>query len=230
MAHVPVLLALPDLAALHDLETFVTRARFVDPDGAVRLVGHGETLAVYVSPVHGSGGPTVVGLRTVALAVASQVDVTVPLVALVDRFARLAREAAVPVAGEPVSLPVPPVQVSDAGWAGMSPPRRGWQRVATLGAARLLEAAREGAAEIAQGAPAGSGAQAVARLRARVWARELVTEADGVPLGLAFAADALGFLASPGSSEPEALGIFRCGQWVRLATERGHVLARPALL
>ena len=65
-------LTLPDRQALHDLETFLGRARRVDPDGACRLVVTGGVLAVYVSPVHGGGGPTVLGLRVLALAPAAQ--------------------------------------------------------------------------------------------------------------------------------------------------------------
>ncbi len=81
-------LLLPDAPSLADLATFVGRARRADPDGAARLRGLGDVLAVYVSPLHGGGGPTVLGLRTLALARPSELDVTVPLASLLDRFAR----------------------------------------------------------------------------------------------------------------------------------------------
>src|SRR4051794_8867760 len=81
---VPVALRLADAATAADLATFLRRARRADPDGAARLVGHGDVLAVSVSPVHGAGGPVVLGLRTLRLAAPSTLDATVPLDALAE--------------------------------------------------------------------------------------------------------------------------------------------------
>ena len=224
-------LTLPDRQALDDLETFLGRARRVDPDGAARLVVTGGMLAVYVSPVHGGGGPTVLGLRVVALAPgpgpdacldADQqgLDVTVALSALLDRFPRL-RSSSAP----PVTLSLPPAPVA-AAWAGVAPPRSGWDAVGLLGAARLREAAASGIREIADGVPAGTGAAAVARVRGLVWGRPLAEDLADVPAGVAFAADALAFL-----DDAEPVALYRLRPWVRATTSRGHVLARrPALL
>jgi hypothetical protein len=88
----------------------------------------------------------------------------------------------------------------------------------------LRASAQAGVEEVAAGAGEGSGAQAVARLRALVWGRD-VHGVPGLPAGAAFAADALGFLAP---DEPVAL--HRSGAWRRLTTQHGHVLARTALL
>ncbi len=208
-------LVLPDAATLADLTTYVARARRVDPDGAVRLVARGPVLAAYVSPVHGSGGPTVLGLRVVRLADPADVDRTVALAAVGDRLARSAGDLA---------LPLPPADVQDAGWAGVSPPKSGWEAVGAVDAPRLAEAARAGVDEIAAGAGEGAGAPAVARLRALVWGRPL-DGLDDVPAGAAFAADALGFV---GLDEPVTLHA--CGPWRRLSSARGHVLARRSLL
>ncbi len=208
-------LLLPDAPSLADLATFVGRARRADPDGAARLRGHGEVLAVYVSPLHGGGGPTVLGLRTLALARPSELDVTVPLAALLDRFARD------PGAGPAVQLAVPPAQALGVAWAGMSPPRQGWDAVGLVDAATMRRAAEAGVAEVAAGTPPGAGAHAVARLRAQVWGRPLAEGLDGVPAGVAFAADALGF-----TTDGEPAALYRAGSWVRVTTGRGHVLAR----
>jgi hypothetical protein len=229
-------LHLPDAAALADLAAYLGRAKAVDPDGAVRLVGLGVVLAAYVSPLHGGGGPTVLGLRTTALAAPAQVDVTVSLASMNDRFARLGglpgtatpRAAAGPDAsgGGPVDLPVPPTSVPDAAWAGVAPPRRGWEPVGLVPIHALDEVARDGVAQIVEGAPQGSGAAAVAQLRGRVWGRHLSPETGDAPAGLAFAAKALGFLR-----EGEPAALYRSGPWTRLTTSAGHVLARgPALL
>lgn len=211
--------------AAADLATYVARARRLDPGGAMRLVASGQSLAAYVSPVHGSGGPTVLGLRVLALAEPADVDTTVYLAAVTDRLARVAPGGS-PTA-DVVPLALPPVQVSDAGWAGMSPPRGGWEPVGALTRATLDAAARQGAAQIAAGAPEGSGASAVARLRALVWARE-VPGVPGLPAGAAFVAEALGFLRA--ASEPDDVALLAHGVWRRLSTSRGHVLVRPALI
>jgi hypothetical protein len=210
----PPVLALPDAEALADLETFVGRARRVDPEGACRLVATGQVLAAYVSPVHGGGGPTVLGLRVLALSAPADLDATVALTALLDRFPRSTSAA----------LPVPPVPAA-ATWAGVTPPRAGWDAVGLLDPAALRGWAAEGVREIAAGAPATAGAAAVARLRAQVWGRPLTPDLPDVPAGTAFAADALGFL-----DDAEPVALYRARPWVRATTRRGHVLARRSSL
>jgi hypothetical protein len=221
-------IVLPDLRALDDLETFAGRARRVDPDGACRLVATGGVLAVYASPVHGGGGPTVLGLRVLGLAPRAQpahLDVTVPLAALLDRFARVRSASAAAGDDVPVTLAVPPTEVA-ASWAGVAPPRSGWDAVGLLDSSVLRAVAGEGVREIADGVPAGAGAAAVARLRGQVWGRPVAPDLPDVPAGIAFAADALGFL-----DDAEPVALYRVGRWVRATTRRGHVLARrPALL
>ncbi len=229
----PPVLVLPDAEALADLETFAGRARRVDPDGAVRLVASGGVLAVYVSPVHGGGGPTVLGLRVVALAAPAALDATVPLAALADRFARLraasgvedaATDGGTGATGAGVALPVPPTGAA-ATWAGVTPPRSGWDAVGLLDAVRLRAVAADGVREVAAGVPPGAGAAAVAQLRAQVWGRPLAPDLPAVPAGVAFAADALAFL-----DEGEPVALFRAGPWLRATTRRGHVLARRSAL
>ncbi len=117
------------------------------------------------------------------------------------------------------------MQVTDAGWAGVSPPRSGWDDAGAVHREVLDEAVRAGAQEIADGAPEGSGAHAVARLRALVWGRD-VPGAAGLPAGAAFTADALGFVGA----DTAEVAVLARGAWRRLSTPRGHVLARPSLL
>ncbi|HET8616065.1 MAG TPA: hypothetical protein VFL94_11110 [Actinomycetales bacterium] len=199
-----------------DLATFVGRAQRVDPEGAARLVAAGTTLAAYASPVHGAGGPTVLALRVHSLLRPDEADVTVPLVALADRFARWQR-----ITG-PRELALPPSDAGGAAWAGVSPPRSGWTALGTLGTDVLAAEAQRGSEEITRGAPEGSGAAAVARLRALVWGRPL--PGVDVPAGSAFVLDAFGFLVP---SEP--VQVHSHGPWRRLTTSRGYVLSRPAL-
>lgn len=204
-----------DPRALEDLAVLVARARRADPEGAARLVASAAPdgaglLAVWVSPLHGPGLPVVLGLRALALASAADVDATVTLAALAERLARTTRV-----------LPVPPVQVTGAAWAGLSPPRAGWTALGDLPVERLRAVAVEGAAQVAAGVP-----------RTSVWTRPLAGPAEraGATSGMALAADVLGFLPGPDDPGQARVSAARSGPWVRLSTARGHVVARPPLL
>lgn len=198
---------------LDDLRTFATRAKAVD-DGAIRLHAAGPVLAAYVCVLRprllGEATPTILGLRTMALAAPAELDVTVPLSAVLDRLAR--------AGGGDVELPVPPVTVTES-WAGVGAPRAGWEPLGTLSDAELRRAAEAGITEIAGIIPDKPGALIVNNARATVWGRPL-PDSGGLPAGAAFAALTLGFL---GDGEQT---LFRAGRWFRLSSHRGHVLVR----
>ncbi|QOD45033.1 hypothetical protein [Clavibacter zhangzhiyongii] len=224
--------ALRDALALGDLQTFLGRSARVD-DGAVRLIGSGGVLAVYTSVLQPAGlldrAPTVLGLRTFAAETQAPVDSVVPIRALLDRLARL-EGPATGSPGEPVGVLVPP-DTATAPWAGISPPRAGWERVADVPAAALRRAARAGIDEVAAAVPTGIGEQIVSRVRGEVWGRA-VEGAPDVLAGGAFAAYSLGFLGpdpAPDAAEDDReapAAVFRAGTWTRLTTPRGHVLVR----
>lgn len=206
-------LVFADHDALRDLGTYAARARSLDPDGAIRLQVSGTTLAAYVGVLPGQGltsSGTLLGLRAIGLAQPATLDVTVPLGAIGDRVAR--------PQDRPV-LAVPPATVT-VRWAAVSPPRQGWERVGQVDGKVVLEVAQAGIAEITEGAPEGSGANAVATLRHLVWSALSTTEPP-LPRGLAFAAYGLGFV---GSGEP--LQLYANGSWTRLSSSVGHVLMR----
>ena len=197
---------------LADLKTYATRAKAID-DGAIRLQAAGSVLAAYVCVLRprllGESTPTILGLRTMALAAPSETDVTVTLSAVLDRLAR---------AGEDdVELPVPPTTVTES-WTGVGAPRSGWELLGPRSDASLQEAAEAGIAEVASIVPDKPGAMIVNNARAAVWGREL--DDSGLPAGAAFAALALGFLADGDQK------LYRAGRWFRLSSPRGHVLAR----
>jgi hypothetical protein len=202
-----------DSQSLEDLGTYVLRALSLDPDGAIRLQSHGTVLAAYVGVLPGHGlmaTGAIIGLRVMALAepmqVDEDVDITVSLASVSERLARDRTSS--------LSIPSTTVRV---GWAAIAPPRSGWERVGTLSAADLKATATQGIAEIARGAPEGSGAHAVAALRQRVWARDSQTTPP-IPSGAAFAAYALGFLTQ------QSARVLAHGRWTRLSTAAGHVL------
>ncbi len=189
----PPALVPADPRALDDLAVLVSRAARADTDGAARLVATDRVLAVWVSPLHGAGLPTVLGLRAVPLRDPAHVDVTVELAALADRLARRTAPG-----GEQVTeLAVPPVGVGHlaaSSWAGLLPPRTGWsptppQEVAQLrqvaqGDPRDLAAALARAAEALGFLPAPDSADAaapVAAATAGAWRR--LSSARGHVLG-----------------------------------------------
>ena len=227
-------LTFADPADLTDLATFVARAKRVDPDGAVRLVSHDDLLVVQVCPLSGVGGIDVIGMRVWRLAEAAPVDTTVALAAVTDRLAH-----------DATRLPIPPVAVLGAAWAGIAPPRSGWQQVGQVPLDELRKAAEAGIAEVAATA-GGVPPKAAAEYRGRVWSRDL-PGLSGVPAGMAFVAEALGFLGPASSTvqgatsngagvatstvvvDVESARLARVGSWQRLSTVRGHVLARRGL-
>ena len=196
-----------------DFVTFVARAATVDPDGAMYLQAFDLTLAAQVGVLPGRGllgEGTVTGLRAMALAEPLALDVVVSLASLTDRIARQPRG---------VALPVPPTTVS-AVWAALAPQRGGWEPVGEVPTADLEAVARAGIEAVARASAAPAGGPAVTLLRQSVWGR-LTETTPPVPAGAAFAASVLGFLQSGGNAR-----VYGQGRWVRVATDRGHVLVR----
>jgi hypothetical protein len=219
---------LPDALDLGDLSVFLGRAQRIE-DGSVRLIAAQGVLAAYVGVLYPAGildrSPTVLALRTFALPRQERFDVVVPIRAMLDRTARATNEVADRAETDPVELSLP-VPSGTATWAGVSPPRSGWQPHAELGGGvpgEVLErAARDGIDEVARVIPSGTGEQIVGRVRSEVWGRD-VEGAPRLPAGAAFAAYSLGFLHAD-----EPARVFENGPWLRLSTSRGHVLVRRA--
>ncbi|OYX54265.1 MAG: hypothetical protein B7Y93_06785 [Micrococcales bacterium 32-70-13] len=215
---------LSSLPAAHDLSVLLGRAVRLDEAGAVRLIADSGVLAVYVAVITPKGlldrGPTVLGLRTLALAEGS-FDVVVPIRSLQARVD--AALAAIPEGADPTT-PVTiglPAAVSTIVWAGISPPRGGWQRMSPLAPTGFAGAARAGIEEVATAIPEGTGEQIVHRVRSEVWGRPL-PEAEHLPAGTAFALESLGFLGD------DLVQQFATGPWIRLSTARGHVLVKQS--
>ncbi|WP_028278601.1 hypothetical protein [Arthrobacter sp. H5] len=210
-------LVFADRQVAADLRTFVVRARAAE-DGAVVLQASGKILAAYVCILRpralGEATPTVLGLRTMPLADAAEVDTTVSLASVSDRLARMAEKDVV--------LSVPPATVTES-WTGVLPPRAGWMAEGPVEAGTLLDAARAGIHEVAETVPNSPGALIVNNARGAIWGRPIEGLDVPIPAGAAFGAFALGFL------NPEMLAdVFTNGRWIRVSTPVGHVLARPA--
>jgi hypothetical protein len=220
--------SLIDAASLGDLKVYLGRAARVD-NGSVRLIGGLGVLAAYTAALTPKGlldsTPTVLGLRTFALASSDSFDTVVSIRALLDRLAQLSVLSN--SAEGPIEVPLPPAETGVA-WAGISPPRGGWQALGHLPVQLLETTARAGIAEVAAAVPADTGEQLVHRVRSEVWGRDLPESSfggddpdRGIPAGAAFCSESLGFLKSD-----DEVSIYRSGPWFRLTTRRGHVLAR----
>lgn len=214
-------LSLVDAPSLGDLKVFLGRSARVE-NGAARLIGSLGVLAVYTPVLTPKGlldsAPTVLGLRTFALASTTDLDAVVSTRALLDRLAMLS--LSIDREGGHVEITLPPSETGVA-WAGISPPRGGWRRVGTADPRRLEQTAKEGIAEIAEAVPAEVGEQVVHKLRSAVWSRVIPDLGARVPAAAAFAAYSLGFLR-----HDDEVAVFEASSWVRLSTSRGHVLVR----
>lgn len=203
-----------DQADISDLTAYLTRARKLDADGAVKLRTFGNVLAVYVSPIFSGSlmgdGPTVLGLRTIQLAIPAELDGTFEIAAILERLANLSGG---------LELVMPAVQVRVA-WSGVMPPRQGWEEVSAIGQEQISAWAKAGIEEVAQALPESIGAAIASKVRLQIWGRK-VDEELGLSAAAAFAISGLGFM-TPG----EQVRVFAANNWLRLSTEHGHVLSR----
>jgi hypothetical protein len=204
-----------------DLQAYLARAKRLDPDGLVRLRAFGDVLAAYVAPIYSGNlmdsGPTVLGLRTCELAAPAELDVLVPIGAVQERLARLLAEGE-----ETTDFKIQLLETQRAPWAGISPPRQGWEQIGTINETVLTQIARDGIEEVASSLPESVGGPIAARIRGQIWGRGIDLESK-VPTGAAFAAAGLGFL-----TENEEVGLYQTEGWIRLSSEHGHVLAKAA--
>jgi hypothetical protein len=204
-----------DSADLSDLNAYLTRARKMDSEGACKLRCFGDVLAVYVSPIYSGSligdGPTVMGLRTMGLSTATELDGTFEIAAILERLAN--------ISAEQLELSIPPSQVRVA-WSGVTPPRQGWEEVGSLSQAQLTSWAKDGIAEVTNALPESVGSSIAAKVRLQIWGRAVDFDL-GLPGAAAFAMAGLGFM-----QKDETIRVFRNQNWLRLSSVNGHVLSR----
>jgi hypothetical protein len=211
---------LTDEQSLRDLQSYLSRAKRLDPDGLVRLRAYGNVLAAYVAPLFSGsildGGLTVIGLRTTELAKETEVDRLVSISSVLDRLARLLESGSTEY-----RIEVPEAS-QRAAWAGISPPRSGWVAGGVIDEPELTALARAGIQEVSDTLPASVGGPIAARIRQEIWGRGIEQDTR-IPTGAAFVAAGLGFM-----TENEKVAVYFADNWVRLSTEFGHVIAREA--
>ena len=163
-------------------------------------------------------GPTVLGLRTSELASGAEVDVVVPITAVLDRLAALTVHDENWKGKFHVVLP----ESVRAPWSGIAPPRSGWELVGEVEESILTEIATAGIAEVADSIPEAVGGPIAARIRGEIWGRSMQGDSP-VPTGAAFVAAGLGFL-----TENEVVPIYQTQGWIRLSPMNGHILSKVA--
>ncbi|GAD33014.1 hypothetical protein MTS1_00358 [Microbacterium sp. TS-1] len=203
-------LLFPHPEVARDVLTFAGRAAR-HGDGIVRLQARGGLLALSCAPLSPRSltdpTPFVLALRTARVDPELECDLTVDAAALA------------PDADDGRAVRLPDSGVT-AAWAGVSPPRAGWREAGSLDSARVSLRAQWGIAAVARQLPTGAGDDVVHRVRSSVWGAP-DEDLAGLPLGVAFAAVGMGFIA--GAEQPV---VRRTDVWTRVSFARGHVLTR----
>ncbi len=213
---------LADRASTIDLQAYLARAKRLDPTGMVRVRAFGSVLACYVAPIFAGSlmeqGPTVLGLRTSELLEDAEVDIVVPITAVLDRLAALVANGDNWKGEYHLVLP----DSVRAPWSGIQPPRSGWELVGEVSEELLTQIAKDGIAEVADSLPESVGGPIAARIRGEIWGRSMEGDSP-VPTGAAFVAAGLGFL-----TENEVVPIYQTQGWIRLSPLNGHILSKVA--
>ncbi|OEV08468.1 hypothetical protein K378_01086 [Streptomyces sp. Amel2xB2] len=189
------------------LEAFLRRLLRWEKAAAVRIQSGGGVVGFFAKPARFE----VLAVRTARLLEPADTDVTVSAGELLEGVDESAEAVTVPEA------------VTGPPWAGMLPPRGGWEPFGEVpaDAVRAVAAAavgefRERAEQLGQPERTREKLDALAE---EIWSRPLGR--TQLPLRAVHAAHALGFLAGEGT-----LKLLRTGSWLRLRTPSGSVVVR----
>ncbi|MEU5436817.1 hypothetical protein AB0G73_26015 [Streptomyces sp. NPDC020719] len=203
-----VKLGFDDAGEVADLAAFLARLIHYDRSAAVRLQAGGGAVAVFGRPPSFE----VLAIRTARLDAVVELDVTVSAGELLEAL------------DEPASAVVVPQSVTGPPWAGVLPPRGGWQQLPGLPSAAEIGAVVSAA--VAEFRARDEALPVAGRTRAErdrigreIWSRTLGS--TGLPLRAVHAAQSLGFLRV---GVPVAL--LGAGPWLRLRTPYGSVAVR----
>lgn len=207
-----------DPSDLIDLQSFLERAKRLDEHGAVKLKSFANVLAIYVSPIYSSsllsGGPTVLGLRTVKLASEYELDATFEIAAILERLAMARLTNSSTLAIPPAAIRVP--------WSGVTPTRDGWQLMSVIDEEQLTVWAKDGIAEVAKAIPESVGSAVASKVRSQIWGKPVGAN-PSFPAAAAFALYGLAFM-----QKGEPVNLYQTAGWIRLSTNYGHVLSKES--
>lgn len=208
---------LEDHQAVQDLTQFVRR--LVRAEGhEVRIVAQGRRLSVFGSTQHPKSLTDRLTLVMVHRGFVLQKPVEGEIDKIVEARAVLDRLALQGDSGQEVRIP--PVDLT-AVWAGVLPPRTGWQATGIIDPFSMQVVANDGVHRVAQMLPESPGQALVDRARQQVWSLEI---APGIPAAAAFALDAMGFLR-----DETEVRVRSTGTWISLSTRKGDIFVRKPL-
>ncbi|MFI0811099.1 hypothetical protein [Streptomyces echinatus] len=212
-------LHLADETEAADLTAFLSRLLHYDRGAAVRLQAAGTALAVFGRPPSFE----VLAVRAVRLAKPYEdgLDVTLDVTVSAGEFLESVDERAA-TAAVPGAVTGPP-------WAGVLPPRAGWQPEPGLPAPDTLRgtvaaAVAEFRSRTEELGPEGRTRAELDQIGRDIWSRQI--NGTRLPVRAVHAAQSLGFLR-PGTG-PEDAVLFSSGAWLRLRTPYGSVAVRQS--
>lgn len=189
------------------LAAFLGRLLRWEKNAAVRIQAGDGVAGVFAKPARFE----VLAVRTGRLLEPVELDVTVSAGELLERVNE-GREA--------VGVPA---EVTGPSWAGLLPPRAGWQEYARAPVDAVGSVAAAAVGEFKERAEKlgreQRGREALDALAEEIWSRPLGR--TGLPLRAAHAAHALGFLRGA-----EPVSMLEAGAWLRLRTAYGSVAVR----
>ena len=198
----------------------------------------GRVVAVFACSLEpedaSSDTPVIMGLRALHLLADSTLDMTVQAQALLDRLARLQKQAEEQGNEENSQLVLfmPPVTVN-ASWAGKSAPLSGWYEVGTVPIEEFHRATAEGLEAVERALPENPGAAVLSTVRSRIWSSDMVLEylpefdTVLVPTGAAFALRVFGFIPEGFTGDlPLFAAHVGSEEWLRIVAPAGMVLVR----
>lgn len=204
-------LAFAEAGEARDLSAFLRRQLGWDRAAAVRLTAGGEVAALFTRPARFG----VLAIRPGRLREPARLDVTVSAGELLE---------GIDEEGESVAVPSP---VTGPAWAGVLPPRGGWEQLAQVPHGELRSTASAVVAEFRERSERLAGEErtreALDAIAEEVWSRPL--RGTPLPLRAVHAAHALGFLRARDAAPATVL---RCGVWLRLGTPLASVAVREA--
>lgn len=202
---------------IDDIRTFLTRALAIDPRLVVRVLAKPGILGLYAGVIYPptllDSSATVLGLRAYQATTEQEFDAAFKANDLLKALENIENNQ--------LTLD-PELTTHNASWLGVVPPLTHWEASGSLSADTVREQAQAGMDAVAKALPDNPGHAVVETVRSRIWSSPLTPESK-LPTGVAFTAQALGFLPTSFNGE---LPTFTSGNWTRVNFPGGFVLAK----
>lgn len=200
-----------------DMRNFLTRALAIDPRLVVRVLAKPGMLGLYAGVIYPptllDSSATVLGMRAYPAHHSEEFDAAFKASDILKSLETVENNQLV-LEEDAVT--------NNAAWLGILPPLNDWEASESLSAELVREQAQLGTDAVAKALPDNPGHAVVETVRSRIWSSPLLPDSK-IPTGVAFTAQALGFLPSTFAGE---LPVFSSGSWTRVNFPGGFVLAK----